>query len=329
MRAKLNQNENPYDVPDEIKNDILDSMRRISWTRYPLYDPPPLREAIAKRFGLSADQVLLGNGSNQLLFTMGMAVIAPGDPVAVIAPSFSLFELVAGVFGGKVVASPLLADFTVDADNLIDASRSAKLMMLCSPNNPTGKTIPVEILESILKSTSGLVLWDEAYAEFAGFTAAPLLARYPNLLILRTFSKAFGLAGIRIGCLLGNPELVAEIRKVHQPYNLNLFSGLVAEKILERPDWVDDTVRRILKEREKLFSRMQGIPGVIVWPSEANFILFRVPDGKAMLKSLRNESVLVRNMGSYPMCENCLRVTVGTPEENDLFIESLKKLLGS
>ncbi len=326
MIAKLNQNENPYDLPPEMKDEILESMRSLEWTRYPIFDPPALRRKLSARFGLSPDQILLGNGSNQLIYLLGSAIISPGDSVMVAPPTFSLFDLVGRIAYGRIVAVDQNPDFTLDEDRVMRAIAGAKLSFLCSPNNPTGQVIPIPFLEKALKRAGGLVVWDEAYGEFWGETAVPLLNRHPNLLILKTFSKAFGLAGLRIGYMMAHSALITELRKVNIPFNINLMSLLVAMKLLEHPGWTAEQVRKIIDERNRLSAAMKAVPGITVYPSATNFILMKTRDGGAVFNGLKALGILVRPTEPHPLLKDCLRVTVGTPDENDAFIAALRKV---
>jgi histidinol-phosphate aminotransferase len=326
MIAKLNQNENPYDLPTEMKDEVLEAMRALEWTRYPIFDPPELRRKLSARFGLDPDQVLLGNGSNQLIYLLGSAIVSPGDRVLVTPPTFSLFDLVGRIAYGQIVAVDQKPDFTLDEPGVLEAVRDAKLSFLCSPNNPTGQVIPVPFLEEVLGQAGGLVVWDEAYGEFWGETAVPLLARYPNLLILKTFSKAFGLAGMRIGYMMGHPAVISELRKVNIPFNINLMSLLVGMKLLEHPEWTAEQVRKIIDERNRLSAVMSSIPGITVYPSATNFILMKTRDGRAVFNGLKALGILVRPTEPHPLLTDCLRVTVGTPDENEAFLAALRKV---
>ena len=244
-------------------------------------------------------------------------------------PSFSLFELVAQLNQAEIVQVFRKQDLTYDADKMIAAARSAKLTLISSPCNPTGVSMDAELLKAMLENTNGLVLWDEAYGEFCTTNAVNLIQDHPNLLVMRTFSKAMALAGFRIGYLMGQESVIQEIRKINLPYNLNLMSSLLACKLLNRMDWINDCVKKIVADRDHLFEQMKEIPNVIPYPSEANFILFRVPDGPGVLARMQEKGVLVRNMGYYPMLDNCLRVNVGTNEENKTFIDTLHNVLKS
>jgi histidinol-phosphate aminotransferase len=327
FRAKLNQNENPYDVPDAVKQEILYDMRSFEWTRYPDYNPPAVREALSKTLSIRPDQILLAGGSNVLLYMIGLAVLAPGDSLLLTPPTFGLFELIGRFYNARVIRADQRPGFSYDTKKMIASARKAKLTFLCSPNNPVGNTIPLETLEELLKATRGLVVWDEAYAEFCGRTALPLLEKYPHLLVLRTFSKAFGLAGLRLGYLMGRPELITEFSKVNIPYNVNLFTEAAALRLLGGTAWYREGVQRIVQERDRLFRELDAVGRVTAFPSEANFILIRVPDAKAVFEALKTRGVLLRMINGHPLLKNCLRATVGTPEENQIFIEALKDVL--
>jgi histidinol-phosphate aminotransferase len=325
VRVKLNQNENPYDMPAEWKNRVLRAAAELDWTRYPVYDPPDLRAKIAARFGVGAGAVLLGNGSNQLLYLLGSAFVSPGDRVVVAPPTFSLFALVARLAHGEVVPVDQNRDFSLDEDRLLAEARSAKLTFLCSPNNPTGRPVPIAFLERLLGAAGGIVVWDEAYGEFGGETAVPLLDGHPNLIVLKTFSKAMGLAGLRIGYLLARPEIVTELRKVNIPYNVNPVSQAAAMTLLDHPEWVERQVGVIRGERGRLTEAVRSIPRASAFPSAANFVLIRVPDSRAAFNALKSAGVLVRPVEPHPLLEHCLRVTVGTPAENDAFLAALRE----
>jgi histidinol-phosphate aminotransferase len=327
FRAKLNQNENPYDIPPGVKQDILAKMQSVEWTRYPDYNPLSVRAALAKRLALRPEQILLAGGSNVLLYMIGLAVVSPGDSVVLTPPTFGLFELIGQFYKARMVPVDQKPGFGYDMDRLVASARKAKVTLLCSPNNPVGNTVPLETLEALLKAAKGLVLWDEAYTEFCGQSALPLLEKYPHLIILRTFSKAFGLAGLRLGYLMGRPELIAEFSKVNIPYNVNLFSEITALHLLNDSSWYEEGVRQIVRERDNLFNRLTAFGRITAYPSEANFILIRVPDGRRVFESLKTRGVLLRMVNGHPLLKDCLRVTVGTPEENRIFLEALHEVL--
>jgi histidinol-phosphate aminotransferase len=325
--AKLNQNENPYDLPDELKQEIFQTMQQTHWSRYPDYFNTAFRESLAEYWNVQPEQILASNGSNQMLYAIASALITPGDRALVSSPSFSLFDLVAKIHQGSLKKIDQNDDFSNDEDTLLNASQNAKLTFLCSPNNPTGRTTDFYFLKRLLEATTGLVLWDEAYGEFHGSSAVPMLKAYPNLLVLRTFSKAFGMAGLRVGYLLGNPALLSEIQKVCVPYNLNLFSRTAALILLNHSDWVDAHIQKIVDERDLLFEELERIPQITPVSSDANFILIKTPDASSVFNGLKSQGVLIREVENHPLLKNYLRVTVGKPEENKIFIDALKQVV--
>ncbi|MFC1502527.1 histidinol-phosphate transaminase [bacterium] len=327
--AKLNQNENPYELPDSLKEKILRDICYMDWSRYPENNCSALRKKLARHLGINADQVVLGNGSNALLHVVFTALIEPGDTVLVSPPSFSLFEHMAGLFQAKIVTVSRNPDFSYDRDPLIKSVRTVKLTIISSPCNPTGRCMDTELLTTLLRGTKGLILWDEAYGEFRQNSAVPLLAKHPNLLILKTFSKAMGLAGARIGYLLAHPLIAAELQKATVPYNLNIFSIQTALRLLDISRWTEYHIGKILEQRQFVWDALNRLDGVEPFPTEANFILFRVGDGPSVIKKLQDRGILVRNMNGYPRLRNCLRVTIGTPRENQLFLDALTEIVQS
>jgi histidinol-phosphate aminotransferase len=327
--AKLNQNENPYDLPPELKEEIFETMQKIVWSRYPDYFNTEFREKLAEHWNIEPEQILPSNGSNQMLYAIASALIMPGDRALVSTPSFSLFDLVIKIHQGRLERIDQNDGFLNNEETLLKASRESKLTFLCSPNNPTGQTTDFYFLKQLLEETPGLVLWDEAYAEFIGNSAVPMLKAYPNLLVLRTFSKAFGMAGLRVGYLLGNPMLLSEIQKVSVPYNLNLFSQTTALVLLNHSEWVYTQIQKIIDERNLLFEELERIPQITPVPSEANFILIKTPDAPSVFNELKLQGVLIREVENHPLLKNCLRVTVGKPEENQIFIDALKQIVSN
>ncbi|MBN2104107.1 histidinol-phosphate transaminase [bacterium] len=325
--AKLNQNENPYDIPQDWKTVILQKMQQIKWPLYPEYNPGSLKNRLAQWFNVNEDQILLGHGSNQLLYLICTSVIVPGDSVIITPPTFSLFDLAVRIFQGRILNIDKQNNFSLDMDAMIPAAKTAKLILLCSPDNPTGIVIPLDQLTSILQNTRGLVIWDEAYTEFGGKSALPLLEDYPNLIISRTFSKAFGLAGLRLGYLIGHPDIIRELQKANIPYNVNLFTLLTANYLLDHREWMDQHVKKIVSDRQKLFDQMQKIPQIKPFISEANFILFKTSDKKKIFDGLKARGILVRDVGNKPPLDCCLRVTVGTPRENKAFLNAVEEIV--
>jgi len=353
--VKINQNENPWDLPERAKKRVLEKALARPWSRYPDLDPKELLEALARHAGWRADGILLGNGSNEAIEALLRVTVGPGTKVVIPEPTFTLYALLIRILGGEIVPVPMsfrgaptasgpeespvaTADpsgpgrrgslrMTYDVDALLAARRAseAPVTIICSPNNPTGTSLDLYDVERLCGDGDGLVVIDEAYHEFSAQTAVPLLERHPNLIVLRTFSKAMAMAGLRVGYLLGSPELVSEIAKARLPYNLNFFSEWAALAALEEKDALAVTVHRLVAERERLLARLADVPGIRAYSSDANFFLVECLSAapKAVFASMLRRGVLVRDVTSYPRLERCLRVTVGTPEENDAFLHAL------
>jgi histidinol-phosphate aminotransferase len=327
--VKMNQNENPWDLPEAAKRRVVERALARPWSRYPDLDSRALLDALARHSGWRSDGILVGNGSNEAIEALLRVTVGPGTKVVIPEPTFSLYALLTTILGGETVRVPIRsrAGFHYDVDALLEARRAseAPVTIVCSPNNPTGTSLEPRDLERLCHDGDGLVVIDEAYHEFAGRTAVPLLRRHPNLIVLRTFSKAMSLAGLRVGYLLASPALVGEIGKARLPYNLNFFSQTAAIAALEEKDALAGSVRRLVAERERLLARLADVPGVRAFSSDANFFLIEclVADPKAVFASMLRRGVLVRDVTSYPRLERCLRVTVGTEEENDAFLHAL------
>lgn len=323
--VKLNQNESPLDWPAELKEDVLRRMSQGAWNRYPPVDGERLRDALAAAHGVRADMVAVTNGSNEAILAL-MTAFASGRQAVLTAPGYSMARTLAVVGGAEPLPVPLRPGFSLDADLVIEAARraDAPLVLLASPNNPTGNAFARPALEAVIQGAPGLVVLDEAYAQFASDTFLPDLRRYPHLAILRTFSKAFALAGARVGWILAAGEIIAAVRKALPPYNLNLFAQEAALAALARPDLVAARVEAIVRERTRGAGALAQIGGVEVFPTDANFILFRTPHSAgAVFDALRNRGVVIRDVSGQPALERCLRVTIGRPEENDRFLEAL------
>lgn len=338
--VKINQNENPWDLEEGVKRRVIEAALRRPWSRYPDFDPKELLEALARFSGWREDGVLAGNGSNELIEALLLVTVGAGTRVVIPAPTFTLYALMTTILGGAPVRVPLrpagadpAAGLAYDVDAISSARREsgATVTIVCSPNNPTGNALALADVERLCDESDSLVVVDEAYHEFSGETAVPLLARHPNLVVLRTFSKAMALAGLRVGYLLASPDLVREINKARLPYNLNFFSQAAAIAALDEREALEATVARLVRERERLLAALGDMPGVRAWPSRANFFIVELVEGidpKAVFASMLRRGVLVRDVTSYPMLGRCLRVSVGREEENDAFLHALGTALG-
>ena len=325
--VKLDAMENPYSLPDSVKRELAAALARVDMNRYPTPSPQKLREAIVRRMSVPAGmEVLLGNGSDELIQMLITALARPGAAMMYPAPTFVMYAMGATFSGMRAVPVPLREDFSLDADAFIARMQAEKpaLVFLAYPNNPTGVLYPEEDVARIVKASSGLVVIDEAYHVFAGKSFLPRLAEFDNLVVIRTVSK-LGLAGIRLGYLVGRPEWVAQLDKVRPPYNVSVLTQAAALFMLERLDVLEEQAARIVSERSKLGEVLKGFKGLTVYPSEANFFLIRVPDADRTYAALKQQNVLVRNLN--PGIRNCLRVTVGTPDENRILITALREAL--
>ncbi|HVR70712.1 MAG TPA: histidinol-phosphate transaminase [Vicinamibacteria bacterium] len=331
--VKLNQNENPYDVPESLKRKVTEQALRRPWSRYPDFDPQELLEALARFSGWRADGILAGNGSNELIEALLLVTVGEGTRVVIPEPTFTLYALLTGILGGRAVRVPLGEDFEYDASALSRARREAgaPLTIVCSPNNPTGGVLAGGDLRRLCAESDGLVVVDEAYHEFSRQSAVPLLSEHPNLIVLRTFSKAMGVAGLRLGYLLASPAIVAEVNKARLPYNLNFFSQAAALAVLDEAPVFGEAVGRLIAMRDRLALDLAALPGVRVFPSRANFLLFALAeaDPRRVFEDLYARGVLVRDVSAYPRLRRCLRVTVGGEEENAAFLGALRASLGA
>ncbi|MCX7727070.1 MAG: histidinol-phosphate transaminase [Chitinispirillaceae bacterium] len=322
--VKLNQNENPYDCPLDIKKIIADFCISRPWNRYPPFIPTDLKKLLGEYTGTSSESIIVGNGSNEMLLVFLIAIAQKDIPIIICQPTFTVYSLLAEGMGLNTELIYLDKSLHFDINAIIDAIKKQPTspLIICSPNNPTGTTLSEEEIREILRFHKGFLLLDQAYIEFGGFNAIPLLSEYPNLIITRTFSKAFAGAGLRLGYMVGNPEIIKEINKIKLPYNINFFSEYVARTLLTNRDKLKLTIQIIIEEREKLLSSLKELP-ITVYPTSANFILIRVENSQRLFDYLYTKGILLRDVSNYPMLENCLRITVGKPEENQILIKSM------
>jgi histidinol-phosphate aminotransferase len=320
-RVKLDANESPYGFEGAVK-----ALKSLKTNRYPDPGAEGLKKLISKEFKVKPGNILQGNGSDELIYYL---ITAFGGPVLYPVPTFSMYGIISQALGEKKIEIPLDGDFDLDMKKTLSAIRAEKprVIFLSSPNNPTGNCFSSEKILRIIESTSSksVVVVDEAYQPFAsdmGFI--PFLADYENLIIMRTLSK-IGLAGLRVGFMVAGEEIIREINKVRLPFNLNSFSQAVASEVLKKKALLKRNIKSVISERKRLFNGFSKIDGVRTYPSEANFILIRVGDPEKIYRGLLKKGVLVRNMQG--VMNGCLRITVGTPGENRLFLAALKQVL--
>ena len=330
---KLDAMENPYRWPPEMVDAWLATLRHAEINRYPDPAAGTLKDKLRAAMDVPAGmEILLGNGSDEIIQILAMALARPGARILAPEPSFVMYKMVATFCGMEYSGVPLAADFSLDLPATLAAIERLRpaLVFLAYPNNPTGNLFPREDVEAVIRAAPGLVVVDEAYAPFAGGESCMAdLTRFDNLLVMRTVSK-MGLAGLRLGLLAGRAEWLGEFDKLRLPYNINVLTQATAEFALEYREMFDEQAAAICAERGKLFAALDAMNGIEPFPSSANFVLFRTPVGRAgeLHTAIREAGVLVKNMGANegPLAD-CLRVTVSLPEENVAFLEALRQAL--
>ena len=329
VRVRLNTNESPEPPPPAFRDALAAEVSRIDWHRYPDRAATELREAIAESHGVDPARVFAANGSNEVLQTILLAYAGPGRTVATFVPTYQMHAQIARITGASVVEGERAADFTLDPAEVTRVVETFQpdVVFLTSPNNPTGLVEPTDRVQQLLDIAPGLVVIDEAYAQFADWSALDLISEDRPLVVTRTFSKTWSMAAARLGYLIGPSWLVAELEKVVLPYHLDAFKQIAGRLALRFSDDMDARVTQIVSERERISTAMADLP-IEVFPSGANFVLFRPtrggPSGPAVWQGLLDRSVLVRDCSSWPRLENCLRVTVGTSAENSEFLDALR-----
>ncbi len=332
---KLDAMENPYPLPQELRDEIAAAVADAAINRYPDPAATGLKEKIRAVVGFPPGMdVLLGNGSDELILLLALALNKPGATLLSVEPSFVMYKMIATFTGMRYVGVPLVsnsgtADFSLDLPATLAAIEREQpaLVFLAYPNNPTGNLFSADAVRQIIKSAPGLVVVDEAYYAFASDSFIPHLADYSNLLVMRTFSK-LGMAGLRLGFLAGSTAWLEQLEKLRLPYNVGVLPQAVACKLLDHHEVLLQQAERIRLDRSSLFRELQATAGVLVYPSEANFLLFRVANANAVFDGLKRRGVLIKNLsGGHPMLNDCLRVTVGTADENERFMNALKESL--
>jgi histidinol-phosphate aminotransferase len=325
-RIKLDAMENPFSMPDDVKIQIAAAAKSAAINRYPDPSAQELKQAIAGMWGMEPNQMVLGNGSDELIQAV---ILAFGGPVLIPAPTFAMYELTARALGQSVVTVPLNKDFSLDPDRLLQKAKQvkAKVIFLACPNNPTGNRFSDDAIMRVLDKANAAVVIDEAYFSFSGKTYLRRLRDHPNMIIFRTLSK-IGLAGLRIGVLSAAPGVVAEMNKIRLPYNINVLSQAAAIVVLDRWDVLYEQISLLISERERLYNALSRMQGIMAFPSETNFILFRTDkDATRVYTKLKQAGILIRNMNRPGPLKNCLRVTIGTPIENNEFSAALRKIV--
>ncbi len=331
-RRKLNQNECPHDLPPDLKREVLERAASAPWQRYPDFAPARLAGRLAAHYSWVGDGVVVGNGSNELIQAALSVVLAPGEAVVASSPTFSLYRLLTGVLGGRYIPVPAGASFELQTDRIVEAAvkERARIVVINSPNNPTGSVVEDGAVERIVAETGALVLCDEAYQDFGGPTAIPLLQRTSRLIVLRTFSKAMGMAGLRFGLALAHPEVARELAKGKLPYNVNLVTLAAADVALDHAGLFAERTQAIAATRDRFVPRLASLPGITVYPTAANFVLFRCrsrPAAEVFRRLYEEHGILVRDVSGSPDLSECLRISIGTEEDMAAVLEALSRIL--
>jgi histidinol-phosphate aminotransferase len=337
VETRLNTNEAPEGPPAEFFDELEAMVRALHANRYPDRRAFRLRSALAAHHGVAPEQVFCANGSNEILQCLLLAYGGSRRAALIFEPTYALHSHIARITGTRVVvggrddrwqvdlagAGVLLANIAADL-----GPAEPSITMLCSPNNPTGGAEPPETVAALAESVPGLLVVDEAYGQFAPHSALELMESYPEVVVVRTFSKTWAMAALRLGYLVAHPEVVQACEQVALPYHLDALKQAAGELALRHEPEMLDRVARLVGERERVAAALRSLP-VELWPSDANFILFRLPglESAAVWQRLVEHSVLVRDVSGWPGLEGCLRVTIGTPAENDHFLTALASVL--
>jgi histidinol-phosphate aminotransferase len=328
VRIKLDAMENPFPLPDAMRREIAAVVRNSKINLYPDPSAKKLKKAIASMWRMKPEQMILGNGSDELIQAI---ILAFGGPVLVPVPTFAMYEITSRALAQIVVTVPLKDDFDLDADLMLKKANASKarVIFIACPNNPTGNRFSDNALRKILDRADAAVVIDEAYFSFSNKTWLPLLKKYPNMIVLRTLSK-IGFAGLRIGVLTASQNVIDELNKIRLPYNINSLSQAVGAAALRHIDVIGRQISLLISERERLYNALSRLPGVTAYPSETNFIMIRTAvDATGIHKKLKQAGILIKNLNKPGPLKNCLRVTIGTPAENTEFLKKLNAILAT
>lgn len=329
--VKMDANENPFPWPEGMKDELLHG--DLTFNRYPDGQASELKQALAQYTGVPAAGILPGNGSDELIQLILTTFGGNGRAVILHPPTFSMYQSAAKITGTEVVEVPLLQGVDLDVEGILHPTLPAEaleasVIILCNPNNPTGSLFPREVLIRIIEESGKIVFVDEAYAEFAGESLVNQISVYPNLLVMRTFSKAFALAGLRLGYLLGQPGTIELLNRARQPFNVNSFTQTAGIIALKYGEGFEKQVNVLQQETQKLYQGLKELPGVTVWSTRANFVLFQPAQPEKVYASLKERGFLVRNMENLPVIGNALRVSASFPEDNQRFLDVLRGIMG-
>jgi histidinol-phosphate aminotransferase len=322
---RLDANESPFDMPAELKKTIWDAFSAQTWNRYPDPECRELRQAMAQAEQVDPNQIVFGNGSDEIIRDLLVCYGGPGTRTVFPTPTFSMYRLLTIALGGTPVGIRLQEDWSLDLPSMQQEinAENTRMVFISRPNNPTGNAFPVEQILELVKGTDRLVVVDEAYRLFATQSLVPYLKEYPNMVVLCTYSKAMSAAGVRIGYLLGHPNVVETINRVRLPYNMDIFAQQVAMTAIQNKEVWQENAQKIIQERERFSAALSQIEGVLVYPSQSNFLLIQVADAEKVKAVLAENNIAVRGFPKTEGLGECLRITIGLPEENDACIKYL------
>jgi len=328
---KLNSNENFFVSRETLTRLLREVVEEVDLRIYPQEEEGEIKEALGKYLGVPSKCVMVESGSDPLIAFISGLFLERGDEALSVAPTFGIYKHMADLGGARYLSVPLREDFSIDVKEILaKVTPRTRLFFLCSPNNPTANQFKIDEIRSLIEEFPGLVIIDEAYGEFADYTTVPLVEKFENLMVLRTFSKTFGLAGLRLGYAVANPDFATTLsEKAQLPYPVSSFALRMGLKLLANVEVVKDAVKRLKRERGKLIRELNAIRGVTAFDSQANFVLFQTEKGSdEIYRALLDRGVLVRNLGRVLHLERCLRTTVGLPEMNEKTLTVLKGVLG-
>jgi histidinol-phosphate aminotransferase len=330
--VKMNLNENFAISNETIQKLLLDACRSVDVRAYPPPRGSQAIKAISSFLGFSESEVSVANGADEMMDLLMKVFVRKGSKVMVVEPSFPMYTFFAQLYGGKKVTALLRPDFSLDVDTILKKTdKDTPLLFVCSPNNPTGNQFRKSNIKKLLQEFEGVVVVDEAYADFASGSVLNWVRDYDNLAVLRSFSKAFGLAGLRLGYLISNESIVEYVQRVVGPFNVNSVTQQAIALALEKWSYFEQQIKSVVNERKWLMKKLEQIDGVKPYPSDANFILFKVSKGDLtsaiVTERMENRNVLVKDRGHLPLLQNCIRITVGTRNMNKTFLSALKDSL--
>ena len=328
-KIKINANESSLNLPPLVEERVLSRLSRIAFNRYPNDEGGQLCEQIAADLHLKKENICLGNGSSEIIEKLCYAFGGSGHTIVYPEPSFSMYRIYVEMAGAEGAAVPTKKDYRLDVKNFVATAkdRQASLAILCNPNNPTGNFLPLHDVAYLAHHLDCAFLVDEAYIEFGGSSAISLMKRFPNVIVARTFSKAFGLASARVGYMIAAPEIVRMVNRVYMPYHMNVLSLATADIVYQMRDEYAPRIAMTISERQRLEKQLKELPGITVYPSRTNFLLVKCDRATALNEALAGQGIGVRSFGNAPGLVNCLRISIGTREENDTWFKAIQDFM--